>query len=149
MSEAGIVLAIIVVLLLISISVFTDMIGVAVVACSEAPFKSMMLKKVRGAKQGLFIVKNAAKIASLCADVIGDVCGVLSGAAGATILSFLISNNTLSAYDIIIAAFISAIIAGLTIGGKALTKQYATKNATNIILIIGKFLSLFSKNDNK
>ncbi|MDD2445265.1 MAG: hypothetical protein PHX09_00370, partial [Clostridia bacterium] len=138
-----------IVLILISVSVITDMIGIAVVASNEAPFKSMILKKVRGARQGLFMVQNAAKIASLCADVIGDVCGVLSGAAGVTILSFLISDNSLSAYAILLAAFISAIIAGLTIGGKALIKQYATNNAIKIILIIGKFLSLFSKEQNK
>ncbi|MDD2445659.1 MAG: hypothetical protein PHX09_02495, partial [Clostridia bacterium] len=84
MSEAGMVLAVIIVLILISVSVITDMIGIAVVASNEAPFKSMILKKVRGARQGLSMVQNAAKIASLCADVIGDVCGVLSGAAGVT-----------------------------------------------------------------
>lgn len=145
MSNAGVVLAIIVVFILILISVITDMIGVAVVVCDEVPFKEMASKNVRGARQGLYIVKNAPKIASLCADVIGDVCGVLSGAAGATILAFIIADNSLSAYQIIIAGLISATIAGFTIGGKAVFKQYATNNATKVVLFMGKILSLFFK----
>lgn len=145
MSNAGIVLAIFVVFVFIFISVITDMIGVAVVACDEKPFVEMSSKKIKGAREGLYIVKNAAKIATLCADVIGDVCGVLSGAAGATILAFIIASNPLSAYEIIIAGLISAIIAGLTIGGKAVFKQYATNNSTKIVLIMGKILSVFFK----
>ncbi|MDD3397420.1 MAG: hypothetical protein PHR96_02630 [Clostridia bacterium] len=145
MSRTNIVWAIIVVFIFMLISVFTDMIGVAVVACNEAPFKEMTAKKIKGAKQGLYIVKNAAKIASLCADVIGDVCGVLSGAAGATILIFIIADSSILAYQTIIASFISALIAGLTIGGKAVIKQYATKNSTKIVLLMGKVFSWFSK----
>lgn len=146
MSNAGVVLAIIIVFIFIFISVVTDMIGVAVVACEETPLKELALKRVRGAREGQYIVKNAAKIATLCADVIGDVCGVLSGAAGATILAFIIADNSLSAYQIIIAGLISAMIAGFTIGGKAVLKQYATNNATKIVLIMGKILSVFFKN---
>lgn len=143
-SGANLFFAIFVVVMFISISILTDMIGVAVVACNEQPFKDMISNKVKGARQGLYIVKNA-KIASLCADVIGDVCGVLSGAAGATILVLIVADSSMIAYQTIIAGFISAIIAGFTIGGKAVIKQYATKNSTNIVLFLGRVLSIFSK----
>ncbi|MDD2227443.1 MAG: hypothetical protein PHH71_02560 [Clostridia bacterium] len=145
MSGAGLFLAIFIVIILITISILTDMIGVAVVACNKAPFEKMASKNVKGAEYGLYIVKNSAKIASLCADVVGDVCGVLSGAAGATILSFLIYDNSTSACQILIAALVSATIAGVTIGGKAVFKQYATNNAEKIVLVLGKILNVFSR----
>ena len=88
MSEAGLFLAIFIVMILIAISILTDMIGVAVVACKEAPFKKMTNENIKGAKYGLYIVENSAKIASLCADVVGDVCGVLSGGSGSDYFIF-------------------------------------------------------------
>lgn len=145
MSGTGIILAILMVLIFISIAVITDMIGVAVLACDESPFKSMSARKVKGGKEGLFLIKNSAKIASLCADVVGDVCGVLSGAGGASVLAYLVNNNTPTALSIIIASLVSAVIAGLTIGGKAMFKQYATNNATKVVLFMGKILSIFSR----
>ena len=145
MSGTGIVFAILMVFIFIAIAVATDMVGVAVLACDEAPFKAMASRKVKGAKQGLYLIKNSAKIASLCADVAGDVCGVLSGAGGASVLVYLVNSDTSPAVAIIISSLVSAVIAGLTIGGKALFKQYATKNSTKVILFIGKMFSIFSK----
>ena len=79
----------------------------------------------------------------------GDVCGVLSGAGGATVLAFLINAQTPTIQAVFIASLVSAIIAGLTIAGKAMFKQYATRNSTKVVLFIGKFLSFFSRNKSK
>ncbi len=146
MSGAGVVVSIICIIFFISVSVITDMIGVAVTACNPEPFKAMASRKVRGAKESLFLIKNADKVASLCADVVGDVCGILSGAAGTTILYHIITDTSTEAYEIIIASLVSAIIAGLTIFGKAIFKRYSMNNCNKVILTLGKCLSIFSRN---
>ena len=145
MSGAGIVLALLCIIIFISISVITDMIGVAVTACSKEPFIAMASRKVRGAKEALFLIKNADRVASLSADVIGEVCGILSGAAGATVLAYIVANSTSQAFEIVMASVVSAIIAGLTIFGKAIIKRYAINNCNKIVLALGKILSVFTK----
>lgn len=145
MGVTGFVVAVIVIIIFVAISIITDMIGVAVTACTKEPFMAMCSKKVRGAKEGLMLIRNADKVASLCADVVGDVCGILSGAAGASIVARItidFSNATLS---VLVASLVTALIAGLTIFGKALGKRTAMDNCNEIILKAGKFLSLFTK----
>lgn len=146
MSNAGIIISIVVVLVFISISVITDMIGVAVASCKEEPFKAMASRKVRGAKEALFLVKNADRVASLCADVLGDVCGILAGAGGASILYHIVTDSSTEAFEIVMASVVSAVIAGLTIFGKAIFKRYSMENCNKVILILGKCLSIFSRN---
>lgn len=145
MGITGIVVAILVIIVFVSISIFTDMIGVAVTACSKEPFIAMCSKKIRGAKEGLTLIRNADKVASLCADVLGDVCGILSGAAGASIVAKITKNFQNINLTILVASSITALIAGLTIFGKALGKRKAMDNCNSIILKVGKFLSLFTK----
>ncbi len=146
MSRAGIIISIVCVLFFVSVSVVTDMIGVAVAACTPEPFKAMASRKVRGAKEALFLVKNADRVASLCADVLGDVCGILSGAGGTTILYHIVTDSSSGAFEIVMASVVSAVIAGLTIFGKAIFKKYSMENCTKVILTLGKFLSLFTRN---
>ena len=145
MSGTGIVFAILMVFIFIAIAVATDMVGVAVLACDEAPFKAMASRKVKGAKQGLYLIKNSAKIASLCADVVGDVCGILSGAAGASIVAKITIDFQNANLAILVASLITAFIAGVTIFGKALGKRKAMDSCNSIILKVGKVLSLFTK----
>ena len=45
----------------------------------------MASKKVPGAKQAIWLVKNADAVANFCNDVVGDVAGAVTGAAGATV----------------------------------------------------------------
>ena len=44
------------------------------------------------------------------------------------------------------ASVVSAVIAGLTIFGKAIFKRYSMENCNKVILILGKCLSIFSRN---
>ena len=41
--------------------------------------------------------------------------------------------------------FMSAIVASLTVGGKAIFKSIAIKNSDKIIFNVGKFVSIFKK----
>ena len=145
MGATGIIIAVLVIILFVALSIITDMIGVAATACSKEPFMAMCSKKVRGAKEGLMLIRNADKVASLCNDVIGDVCGILSGAAGASIVARITVDFQNANLSILVASLITAFIAGVTIFGKALGKHTAMDNCNSIILRVGKILSLFTK----
>ena len=145
MGSTGIVIAIIIIVLFVALAIITVMIGVAVTACTKEPFIAMCSKKVRGAKEGLMLVRNADKVASLCADVVGDVCGILSGAAGASIVAKITIDFQNANLAILVASLITAFIAGVTIFGKALGKRKAMDSCNSIILKVGKLLSLFTK----
>ena len=45
-------------------------------------YHAMSSKKIKGAKKAVSFKKNADKVSSFCNDVIGDICGIISGSAG-------------------------------------------------------------------
>jgi hypothetical protein len=85
LTDANIIVAILVICVFMFISIVTDIIGVAVTAADVSPFRSMSARKIRGAKEAIILIKNADKVASIIADILGDICGILSGAAGAVL----------------------------------------------------------------
>lgn len=141
LKKADLLISIIVVLLFILIGVVFDMIGVAVTAADEAPFHSMNSRKMKTARVAVSLKKNADKVSSFCNDVIGDICGIVSGSAGvviATSVSFMFN------FSMIICTLITtAIIASLTIGGKAFEKTFAIEKSNIILYHFAKVLSIF------
>ncbi len=131
---------IVIVLLLVMIGVFFDMLGLASAAAEETPFHAMASKKVKGARQAIAVVRNADRFSNFCNDVVGDVAGVISGAASAFVVMKLLSsiepgNERLhTAVSVVFAGLVSA----LTVGGKAMGKSLAIRHATEIVLAIGK-----------
>ena len=105
----------------------------------------MAARKVKGSKQAISLVRNADKVSSILNDVIGDVCGILSGAAGASIVTKIAIDNGGSFLSILIPSLIAAIIAGLTIFGKALFKKVAIRHANSITLTFAKFINFFTR----
>ena len=142
---ATIVISIIVILVFITIAILTDMLGLAVASSSIDHFTAMAARKVKGSKQALLLVKNADRVSSIISDVVGDVCGILSGAAGASIVAKIIIDNGASFMSILVPSLISAIIAGLTIFGKAIFKKVAIKYADGITLQFARFLNIFTR----
>jgi len=140
------IVAIMLVLIILVIAIIADVIGVAATSCDVQPFLAMASRKVKGAKRAVFLCKNSDKVSSIFADIIGDVCSIVSGASGATIAFILISDTTTGFARILISALVSAIIAAITIGGKALCKKLAIHNAERIVYTLAKLLSVF---DNK
>lgn len=136
----NIVLAIIL-LLTISIGVLFDLIGTASITANESSFHAINSKKIKGAKECIFIVKNSNKISSFCNDIIGDICGIISGSIGAMLAISL--STTLSINATFISVIIAAVISSLTVGGKAIFKKIAIKNADKIITRVGKLLAFF------
>lgn len=143
MPKVNIIIGIFLVILFIIIGIIFDMIGVAVTGADEEPLHAMSSKKIKGAKKAVNFKKNAEKVSSFCNDVIGDICGIISGSAGVTI-SFAIAEK-FSLPEFWIGLLITAIIAALTIGGKALGKGIAIKNNNKIVYNVAKIMSIFEK----
>lgn len=135
-SNLNLISSIIILVAVIAVGILFDIIGVAVTVAKEEEFHAKATKKVTGAKTSLKLIKNVAKVANICADVIGDVCGVLSGAVSAMIAAKLAENTGANLQFVI-----SAMVASLTVGGKALGKEVANKNSTNIVHFVGTMLS--------
>ena len=101
LSNVGIAVSVVVIVFLLVVGIISDMIGVATTACSLEPFTAMCSRKVRGARVAMGLVKNAEKVSSICNDVVGDICGILSGAAGASITVKFISENMTNSIQIL------------------------------------------------
>lgn len=144
LNGANLVVAIIVILVFMFISVITDIIGVAVTAASEGPFRSMASRKIKGAKEGIILIDNADKVASIIADILGDICGILSGAAGAVVTAKLIEGVSNDMTTVFIASAVSAVIASLIIFGKAMGKRLAMDNCDKIVLALGRIVYIFT-----
>lgn len=138
--------SVIVLLVFIFLGIIFDMIGVAVTVADEKVFNSMASKKIRGAKRALKLLKSKSKVSSFCNDVVGDVCGILSGSAGVT-LALAISNE-FSLNLAIVNLVLTSLIAAFTIGGKAVGKSVAINKSNRILYIFAKFLDIvtFKKN---
>ena len=147
LDKASIWLAAIIIVIFIIIAIISDMVGVAIASASPEPFHAMAARKVRGAKQAIKLVNNASKVASIASDVIGDVCGILSGAAAASIAIMIDAGSVF--YNVLIGAGFSALVASITIFGKSIFKKYAIDNAEKIILVLGKVMSIFSRENGK
>lgn len=144
LNDANLIIAIIVILVFMCISIITDIIGVAVTAAVETPFRAMAAKKIKGAKESIILINNADKVASIIADILGDICGILSGAAGAVVTTKLIANVTDEMLVVVIASLVSAVIAGIIIFGKAMGKRIALDNCNTIVLLLGKGVNIFT-----
>lgn len=138
-----ILISIILILIFILMGIIFDIIGVAVTTAEEKIFNSMATKKVRGAKTAVKLIKKKEKVSSFCNDVIGDICGVISGSCG---LSVTIKLVELFDFDLLITTIIlTSLISALTIGGKALGKSYAVNKSNDILFKISKLITPFKE----
>ncbi len=142
-SDTNILVSIIVLIIFIFLGIIFDIIGVAVTTANESTFHSMNSRKVFGAKKAIKYKKNAEKVSSFCCDVIGDICGIISGSAGVMITLSLV--NTFNFNLLITSLLITSIISSLTIGGKAIGKSFAINKSDVILYEFAKIISLFKK----
>ncbi|MBN2073676.1 MAG: hypothetical protein JW770_07015, partial [Actinobacteria bacterium] len=141
--KTNIIITLIILAIIISIGVLFDIIGVAVTACTVVPLNSMAAKKIRGAAEAIRLLKNADRVSNFCNDVIGDICGIVSGAIGATLVfRILLINPDLE--SALLGAAIAGFISSLTIGGKAIGKNMAIKNCESIVLRTGYAVYILS-----
>ena len=139
--EANIIITLILIIVIMIIAFIFDMIATSALTSEEASFHAKNSKKVKGAKESLWIIKNNVKVVSICSDVIGDILGIASGALGA-VLAIEFSQTmefSLVISSIIVASFISA----FTVGGKAICKEIAVRKSDKIIFRFGKVIYFF------
>ena len=129
------------ILLFIFLNILLDTIGVAVTVADEAVFHSMNSRRVKGASLAVRFKKNADRVSTFCCDVVGDVCGVISGSAGTAITAILV--NDFHTNLLFTGLFVTAIISSLTIGGKAIGKSIAINKSDIILYEFAKVLSIF------
>ena len=137
MARSGIVTAFLILLVIVLVGILFDVIGVAVTSADETPFHSMAARKVPGAQDAIRLLRNAERVSSICNDVVGDICGVVSGSASATISVQLLTHFEFS-WPTVVSLLMSAVVAGLTVGGKAIGKTFAVNSSTSIVHFTGK-----------
>lgn len=135
------IIGIIITLIFIGIGVIFDMIGVSVTAADERVFHSMASQKVKGAKTAVKMKKSAEKVSSFCNDVVGDICGIISGSTAAVISINLTKELHLN--SLFVTLIVMGIVSSLTIGGKALVKGIAIKRSNKILFRFAKIISVF------
>lgn len=138
MAGAGVAVALVILALFIGLGILFDIIGVAVTAADEKPFHSMAAHREKGAREALRLLKNASRVSSVCNDVVGDICGIVSGSTAAVIVVEL--QKDLSTTSILISIAVTALISGITIGGKALGKTVAINECTGVVYRVARLM---------
>lgn len=140
-SNANAFVATIIILVFIGLGIIFDMVGVSITVADIKTFNSMATKRVKGAKLAVKLIQNNEKASSFCNDVIGDICGIVSGSAGVALSSIIADKLDINIF--IPTLVITATIASLTIGGKAIGKATAINKSTPILFKFSKFISNF------
>ena len=111
--------------------------------CIRDSFHSMASHKEKGAAEALMLLRNAGRVSSVCNDVVGDICGIVSGTTAAVIVVRL--QAAFGVESVLMSVGVTALISGLTIGGKALGKTVAIRSSTQVVYWVGRFLHLFHR----
>ena len=144
LSGAGLAIALFILCLFILLGILFDIIGVAVTAADPKPFHSMAAHKVKGAKESLKLLKNASTVSSVCNDVVGDICGIVSGTT-TTVIVVRLQGLLDFVPALVLSVGLTALVSGFTIGGKALGKGVAMKSSTKVVYFVGRVISVFHR----
>lgn len=144
MASSSLPVAFGILLFIVLLGIVFDIIGMAVASADEKPFHSMAARKVPGAQEAIRLLRNAERVSSICNDVVGDICGVVSGSASATI-AVLILTHVDTAWPRGVSLVMSSLVAGLTVGGKAIGKTFAVSSCTQIVHMVGRILSAWNR----
>ena len=151
MGKSSMIVAFLILLMIVFIGIIFDIVGMAVATADEKPFHAMAARKVPGAKECIRLLRNAERVSSICNDVVGDICGVVSGSASATIAAQILRTFEWNLSSVV-PLVLSSLVAALTVGGKAIGKGIAVNNCTDIVYHAGQVIyavthvkDLFSK----
>ena len=139
LSRSNMVVAFLILFGIVLIGIVFDIIGVAVTSADERPFHSMAARKVPGAQEAIRLLRNAERVGSICNDVVGDICGVISGSASAAIAARVMEHFSFS-WPNLVTLVLSALVAASTVGGKAIGKAYAINSCTGIVHGVGRLI---------
>lgn len=144
MASSSLPVAFGILLFIVLLGIVFDIIGMAVASADEKPFHSMAARKVSGAQEAIRLLRNAERVSSICNDVVGDICGVVSGSASATIAALILTHVD-TAWPRGVSLVMSSLVAGLTVGGKAIGKTFAVSSCTQIVHMVGRILSAWNR----
>lgn len=144
MASSSLPVAFGILLFIVLFGIVFDIIGMAVASADEKPFHSMAARKVPGAQEAIRLLRNAERVSSICNDVVGDICGVVSGSASATIAALILTHVD-TAWPRGVSLVMSSLVAGLTVGGKAIGKTFAVSSCTQIVHMVGRILSAWNR----
>lgn len=133
-------LSIVLLIVIIFVGILFDIIGVAAAAGEETPFHAMASNRISGARQGIWLLRNADTVATFCSDVVGDIAGTLSGAIGAALVFRLLLIEP-SFNETVLTTLVVSLVAASTVGGKALGKNVAIHRSTEIIYVVARILA--------
>ena len=137
----SVVWGILLTLAFVFIGILFDIVGVAVTGADEKVFHSMNSRQVKGSKVAVLFKKNADKVSSFCCDVIGDICGIVSGASASAVSVGLAA--TFNWNLLLVSLTVAAVVASPTIGGKACGKSFAINKSDVILYEFAKIISIF------
>ena len=141
LADVNIIIAFFVLVFFILLGVVFDTVGTAVMAVEPKTFNSMAAKKVKGAKTALALIAKASSVSNFCNDVIGDICGVISGTT-CSVLAVKFA-ETFSFNTFLTVFTFTAITASLTVGLKAVGKNIAIAFGDKIIYAISRVICFF------
>ena len=134
--------AFIILIIFIIINIFFDILAISIATADIKPFLSMSARRLKVGYTGVYLINNAEKMNNIFADVIGDIAGVVSGATGTAIIIKLFTSPD---SEFTANLIITSLIAGLTVGGKALGKSIGMKYSYNFVYGAAKVFSIFSR----
>jgi len=137
----SIILSFVILLLVVLLGIVFDLIGTAAAAADIAPLNAKAARKVEGSKCGVYLVKNAEKVATFCNDVGGDISGIISGTLVTVIVLNLVVTISQEQAEFYVAILMTAFIAALTVGGKAWGKIVAINFSTEVIMLVGLLIT--------
>ena len=143
LSDVPLLIAFFLLVVIIIIGIFFDGIGNAVVAVDEVSFHAMAASKVKGAKESISLIRNAPMVANLFNDVIGDICGIISGSTSTAIV--LSIEQGFGIKSVLLSIAMSGFVAALTVGGKAVGKSFAIARARYIVYYVGVVMYYLKK----
>lgn len=135
---SDILIATMLLIFMVITSIIFDVIGVSVTSCTMCAVNGANVEDGNVKRVAETLIANAEKVNNICADVIGDICGVMSGACGASIVAAI--SGALGTDAFLPSILVSAVIASVTVGGKALCKRIAVQNSESIVLFTARRL---------
>ena len=143
MNSVNLAMAFVILIVFVLIGILFDIIGVAVTSANEIPFHSLSSQKIRGAKEAVRLIRSADRVGSFCNDVIGDIVGIISGGTTTVIVTMILSSG-INLSKFFMTTLMTAVVAAVTIGGKAAGKRVAIDKSNEIVFFVGKILNLIA-----
>ncbi|HOJ47302.1 MAG TPA: hypothetical protein PLD48_00335 [Bacillota bacterium] len=141
-STLDMAIAIPVLLFFIFTGIIFDAVGLAVAVADIKPFNSMAARRMVTGKKAVWLISNAEKVGSFCNDLVGDICGVMSGATGTAIAARLFDGM---ASEVWLTLMMTSLISAMMVGFKAIGKLIAVKHSEKIVLYTAKVMCGFKK----